>query len=314
MLGGVLGAAPDQRHDGDPGLEPRQAEGQFREDEQGHRDHRQGAAVAGGQQLPPAHDQVGVGDQVLEGHGDHHEVEGQVDGDQPDGDPDRLGEALEEDPAQQRDQQQRDPDLVTLEDAGDQRILQDVGGGVGRREGDRDDEVGGHEAEQHQHEELALPPRQEPLQHRDRALAVGALGGDAAVDGEGAEQGQQDQQDGRDRRQHPGGEGRDARLVAEGGEVVHPGQAHDLPPWLLVAPSGLLVRARQLVGLGGQARQEPVPEPGRQLGARRVPRGGHRRYRWCCSVAVMASSLATAATASRIVRSAGTSPPGRTTR
>ena len=65
-----------------------------------------------------------------------------------------------------------------------------MGGGVGGREGDGDDEVGGHEAEQHQDEELALPPRQEPLQHRDRALTVEALGGDAAVDREGAEQGQ----------------------------------------------------------------------------------------------------------------------------
>jgi hypothetical protein len=37
-----------------------------------------------------------------------------------------------------------------------------------------------------------------PLQHRDRALAMRALGRDPAVDREGAEQGEQDQQDGRD--------------------------------------------------------------------------------------------------------------------
>jgi len=149
---------------------------------------------------------------------------------------------------------------VTLEEARDQRVLQDMGGGVGGRERDGDDEVGGHEAEQDQDEQLALPPRQEPLQHRDRALTMGALGGDTAVDREGAEQGQQDQQDGRHRRQDAGGQGSDARLVAEGGEVVHPGEAHHLPPGVLVALGGLGVRARQLVGLGGESLQEPAPE------------------------------------------------------
>jgi hypothetical protein len=102
-------------------------------------------------------------------------------------------------PAQQRDQQQRDPDLVAVQDVRDQRVLQDMGGGVGGRQGDGDDEVGGHKTEQDQDEELALPPGQEPLQHRDRALTVRALGRDPAVDREGAEQGEEDQQDGRDR-------------------------------------------------------------------------------------------------------------------
>jgi hypothetical protein len=92
---------------------------------------------------------------------------------------------------------------VAVEEAGYQRVLKGMGGGVGNPERDGDDEVGGHEAEQHQDEELALPPRQQPLQHRDRALAVGAFLSDAAVDRERAEQRQQDQQDGRDRRQHP---------------------------------------------------------------------------------------------------------------
>jgi hypothetical protein len=71
-------------------------------------------------------------------------MEGQIDGRQPDRDPDRLGEALEEDAAQQRDQHQRDADLVAVQEPGDQRVLQDMGGGVGGREGNRDDEVGGH--------------------------------------------------------------------------------------------------------------------------------------------------------------------------
>ena len=65
VLGGVGGIPADQGHHGHPGLEPRQAEGQFREDDQGDRDHRQGAAVTGGQEMLPVHDQVGVGDQVF---------------------------------------------------------------------------------------------------------------------------------------------------------------------------------------------------------------------------------------------------------
>ncbi len=61
------------------------------------------------------------------------------------------------------------------QDVGDEGVLHDVGGGVGGREGDGDDEVGGDEAEQDQDEELALPPGQQALQHGDRALAVRAL-------------------------------------------------------------------------------------------------------------------------------------------
>jgi hypothetical protein len=302
VLESVVGTATDQGHDGHAGLEPGQTQGQLGKDDHRDRHHSQRAAVAGGHQLPPVHDQLRVGGQVLEGHDDHDKVEGQVDGDEPDRDADGLGEALEEDPAQQRDQEQRDRDLLAVQEAGDQGIFQDVGGGVGGREGDGDDEVGGHEAEQGQDEELASPPRQQPLQHGDRALAVRALGGDAAVDREGAEQGQQDQQDGRDRRQHPGGEGGDAWLVPEGGEVVHPGEAHDLPPGMLVVFGGLLVRPWQLVGLGGEAVQEPAPQAcGRDHG-------------WERSVAAAASSLAMAATARRVVRSAGTSRPGMMTR
>ena len=55
--------------------------------------------------------------------------------------------------------------------------------------------------EQHQHEELALPERQQPLQHRDRALAVRALLRHPAVDRQRAEQRHRDQHQGRHRRE-----------------------------------------------------------------------------------------------------------------
>ena len=93
--------------------------------------------------------------------------------------------------------------------------------------------------EQAEHEELAAPERQEPLEHRDRALPVRALGRHPAVDRQRAEQREQHQDERRERAEQPGGEERDARLVPEGGEVVDPGQAHDLPPGVRLV-SGVL--------------------------------------------------------------------------
>ena len=47
----------------------------------------------------------------------------------------------------------------------------------------------------------------------------------------------------------PGRQGGDARLVAEGGEVVDPGQAHHLPPGVLVVRPCRLVRPLHLLRL-----------------------------------------------------------------
>ena len=59
----------------------------------------------------------------------------------------------------------------------EQRVFHRVLRRVRRGEGHGDDEVGGGEAEQAEHEELARPPGQQPLQHGDGALAcVGAAG------------------------------------------------------------------------------------------------------------------------------------------
>ena len=81
------------------------------------------------------------------------------------------------------------------------RVLYDVRGGVSRREGDRDNEVGGDEAEQREHEELALPTRKKVFEHRDRAFAVGAFVRDAVVDRERAEEREQNEYQRRDRRE-----------------------------------------------------------------------------------------------------------------
>ena len=127
--------------------------------------------------------------------------------------------------------------------AGHVRVLDDVRAGVGRGQGDRDDEVGEGEPEQAEHEELAAPERQQPLEHGDRALAVRALRGHPAVDRQRAEQGEQHQDQRGQRAEQPGGQERDAGLVAEGGEVVDAGQAHDLPPGVRLL-AGVLVGVR----------------------------------------------------------------------
>ena len=146
--------------------------------------------------------------------------------------------------------------------------------GVGGREGDRDDEAGGDEAEQAQDEELALPPGQQALQHRDRAVAVRALAGDAAVHRQRAEERDQHQDQGRDRRERAGGEGGDAGLVAERREVVDAGQAHHLPPGMLVVRQVARVRPFHLVRL---SLQQPFSErfPRSRWLARHGLRRGH---------------------------------------
>ena len=59
---------------------------------------------------------------------------------------------------------------------------------------------------------------------------MGTLGGNAAVHRQGAREGQHDKHNRRDRGQQAGGQCRNCGLIAEGGEVIHPGEAHDPPP------------------------------------------------------------------------------------
>ena len=80
-------------------------------------------------------------------------------------------------------------------------------------------------------------------------FATRAFAGDAPVDREGPEQGQQHQDERGERREDAGRQRRDPRLVAEGGEVVDPGQTHDLPPGMLVVGVVGLVRPLRLLGL-----------------------------------------------------------------
>ena len=118
---------------------------------------------------------------------------------------------------EERDEAQGDQDPVIAEPLRHQRILDDVCRGVGGGEGDRDHEVRRGEAEQGQHEELALPPRQEPFEHRDRTLTVRALRRHPAVNRQRAEEGEENEDHRREGREEPRRQRRDPRLIAEGG-------------------------------------------------------------------------------------------------
>ncbi len=165
-------------------------------------------------------------------NGDDDAVEGQVGGDKDSGDADRFFKAFQEDAAEHGKDQQGDDDLV-IHPVRRDGVADEVCGTVRGRQCHGDDEVGGGEAEQDEDEELAAPGGKDFLQHGDAALAVGALLADAFVDGQRGEQGDQDENEGGQRAEHAGGKEGDARLVAECGEVIHAGKAHDTPPGAL---------------------------------------------------------------------------------
>src|SRR6476659_7190966 len=68
-------------------------------------------------------------------------------------------EATEEDSSQRSNQDQRYSHLM-FEQLGCERVFYDVSSGISRRERDSDNKIRGHETQQHQHKELALPTRQ----------------------------------------------------------------------------------------------------------------------------------------------------------
>ena len=124
-----------------------------------------------------------IGQDVLQTDGHDDGIQREVGDHEGHGNADRLLEAFQKDSAQDGDEEERDRYLMPFQDRGQERILQHVRGGIGGGEGDRDDEVGGDEAEEDQHEELALPPGEQALQHGDRAFATRAFTGDPPVDG-----------------------------------------------------------------------------------------------------------------------------------
>jgi hypothetical protein len=85
--------------------------------------------------------------------------------------------------------------------------------GIGRRQRDGDRETGGGKAQQAQDNDLALPSRQQILEHQDAALTVRLISA-TRLYGQGAEEREQHEDEGAigDK---CGGDERDARLIGE---------------------------------------------------------------------------------------------------
>ncbi len=83
---------------------------------------------------------------------------------------------------------------------------------------------------------------------------------DAFVHGERAEERHQHQNQRRNRGEGAGRERGDTGLIAEGGEVVDAGEAHDLPPGMLMA--GVLLLDETIGLMSGSTVQQPGSEPG----------------------------------------------------
>nr|WP_240974317.1 hypothetical protein [Arthrobacter sp. SF27] len=179
-------------------------------------------------------------------------VEPQEDSDQRDGHGHGLGEAEQEHPAEDEQQDNRHGDGMAADHLGRVGVFEQVDRRVGRRQRDGDDPRGGDEAQQDQHKDLAPPERQQVLEHRHRTLPVRARLRHPAVHREHAQQRQRDDQQRGQRREHAGGQRGDRRQVGQRGEVVHAGQAHDLPPRLLSAVGFRTRRPDRLDNVRGQ--------------------------------------------------------------
>ncbi len=99
--------------------------------------------------------------------------------------PDDLGEAPHEPAPQQCEEQHRQGDRMLWSRRArgfPERVLEEVDGGVGGREGLGDDEVGRREPQQDQDEDFPPQPLTSRSRHGDRPLAVRRGGGDVPVD------------------------------------------------------------------------------------------------------------------------------------
>ena len=243
-----------ERHHRDAGFESRQAERELREQQQRHEQHRHRVAVLHGERVRPARQVLGMCEHLPDADGEHDDVEREVDGDDDHRQANGFAKPFQEDRAESGQQHDRDGNRV-IERRGHERVVDDVLGRVGGGERNRDDEVGCGESEQHEHEGLAAPARQQILEHRDAALSVRAGRGDPAVNRQRAHERQDDENQRRDGRERAGREKRDARLVSERREVIDARQAHHLPPRRLMNRR----RVRPLGGLS-HSLEKPVPK------------------------------------------------------
>ena len=267
LIFGVTPVTLDERHHHHAGLEARQAQRQSGKDQQRRADQCQRAGVAAAQQREPVAEHLRVGRHQRQALDDHHRREAQIDDHDHHRDADGLLEATQKNRPEQGDQDHGDQNLLSPQGAFQKRVLDQVGRGVGGRQRDGDHKSCGDEADQDQHQQLAGPETQQPLQHTDAAVAVRAFLGHPAVHRQRPEQRDDHQHQRGERRQRPGGQRRDARLIPQRRKVVHPGQAHHLPPRMGLVPGlhRLFLNVKPFLSKrwgrrGGGALQQPAPE------------------------------------------------------
>ena len=167
----------DQEH---AGFEAGEAEGELGEDQQ--RDpqgHPQAVALerrlvevvgARGDLRKPLLEEGRVAEEVPQPAGDDQERQPEEDDDEDRGDAHDLGVALEEHRPEEQEEHRRYDDLIVGPGGGapcEDRIADEVRGGVGGGERLRDHEVGGSKADQNEDADLPLPAAHEPLDHPD---------------------------------------------------------------------------------------------------------------------------------------------------
>jgi hypothetical protein len=134
-----------------------------------------------------------------------------------------LPEPFQKNCGEYREDRERDQDLVVTEHRLEERILDCVLGGVGRRQRHRDHKIGGREAKQDQDEHFPLPSSEQALKHGDGTLSGVAAPSYLRVHWQCAKQRNKDEDDRSNRRYRARRDQRNTRLVAECREVVNAG-------------------------------------------------------------------------------------------
>ena len=190
--------ALDQGHDRDAGLESREAQGKTGKQQARETDHGEQAAVMRKQGTLPVDNEPGMQKHMKDADEANDRVQREIDANQNNCDVDCFFEALEEDGAEDSEQEEGDTHLV-LQGRWSVGIVDKMGSRVRGGKSHCDDEIGGGEAQQDEHNYLAGPPRKQLLEHRYAALPVGAGGGDPIVDRQGRKERHQNQNQSRKR-------------------------------------------------------------------------------------------------------------------
>ena len=149
--------ALDQRHNGDAGLEAREAQCQAGKEQRRDADDREQASMLKEDGVFPVEHQVGLQEDVNESHERDDQVQREIDPHKNDGNVDRFLKAFEEDDAQDGEQEESNVHLV-LQGMGSVGVVDKVGRCVGGGKRHGNDEISGGEAEKDEHEDFAGPP------------------------------------------------------------------------------------------------------------------------------------------------------------